>query len=79
MRVIASLQFSKRKPDGSEEKIPLPDNYPDAVEMEVQSLDQVGEVAAAAFKADLKEHGIPIPTDIVVNFTAKVIDYPSRN
>ena len=79
MRVIASLQFSKRKPDGSEEKIPLPDNYPDAVEMEVQSLDQVGVVVAAAFEADLEKHSIPIPTDIVVNFTAKVIDHPSRN
>lgn len=79
MRVKVSLQYVRTLDNGSEENIPLPDNYPDEVIMEVASMEEVEEVTAIAVRTDLELRGAKIPTILEFRYKAVEIGNPSSN
>ena len=80
MRVTARLMYVKREVDGSETILPIPDNYPDMVEVEVDSMEQVGAMVAIAVTTDLKIHGVIPQLGLeCLYYEVQRVDDPSRN
>lgn len=79
MKVRAVLRYAIKQEDGSEKDIPLPDDYPDEVEMEVDAMDNVAVVVPIALSSHLEAHGLKMLPNLVVNYEAKRLDNPLRN
>lgn len=79
MKVKAVLQYVVTQEDGSEKEIPPPDNYPDAVEMEVDSMENVAIVVPIAVDSHLKAYGITMPPKLEFRYSARRIDDPLAN
>lgn len=79
MKVIALLQYVVTQKDGSEREIPLPDNCPDSVEMEVDSMADVAIVVPIAVDSHFKALGVERPVNLEFRYTAKRIDNPLAN
>ena len=79
MKVRALLQYVVTQGDGSEKGISLPDNCPDSVEMEVDSMRDVAIVVPIAVDAHFKALGVERPANLEFRYHATRIDDPLAN
>jgi hypothetical protein len=79
MKIMVYLTYYRTRSDGTEEDIPLPDNFPDQVELEVKSIDEVGKVISSVVVSDLHLHKASIPSGLGFKWRAGRVDNPSRN
>lgn len=63
MKVRALLQYVVTQEDGSEKEVPLPDNCPDSIEMEVDSMKDVVIVVPVAVDSHFKALGVERPAN----------------
>ena len=79
MKVLARLQYVKLQPDGTEQKMSIPNNFPDAVEMDVPTMEHVGKVVLLAVHSHAKLHGCVVPPDTAIKYTAEAVPNPINN
>lgn len=70
--VVVSLQYYRIEPDGSETDIPLPDNYPDQINIETDSVSHItDQMVMAIVLADLKACRVSYSTGLGVKWFAQ--------